>query len=295
MKRIILTKSKIFLILCLAVIGGIFWAWLFEARWDRGEIASFLWQIWVIVLLIISIILISVFWRSKGIKVTGFFILFFVLGFWRWEIAQPKITEEHIAYYNDQEAITFVGVISREPDVRDENVKLTVSCRGDQKGKHTGSSLPVWLLESRESVQGRSHRIAPTTGKALITLPRYPEYYYGDELQITCKLKTPREYENFSYKNYLSRFGIYSVCYPEEEDIKLLSRGKGNLILSSFLKLKGEAREVVNKILPEPQASLFVAIILGDKQKIPPEMRDDFSKIGISHIVAISGLQIART
>jgi len=232
------------------------------------------------------LIVISVFWEKKVAKIIGLSVLFFVFGFLRWEAGQAEITEEHIAFYNDQEEITFKGIVVREPDVRDKNTKLTVFCGDDRTGNHP----PTPRL--RRAGMGSPLHKGQTAGKILITVPRYPEYNYGDELEISCSLKTPKEYPDFSYKDYLSRFNIYSVCYPREEEIKFISSGNGSFVYSSILKLKGRAKRVVEQILPEPQSSLLSAITLGVKRGIPEEIRDDFSKAGLSHIVAISGLHI---
>ncbi len=268
------SKSKIFLLLCLSIIGGIFFGWLAGSK--EEVLGSDFKIITITALAVAAFIVLGVFWERRAAKIIGLSVLFFVFGFLRWEAGQIEITEEHIAFYNDQEEITFRGVVVREPDVRDKNTKLTVSCRGEPRLRQ-GFGGQAWLAR---------------TGKVLVTVPRYPEYNYGDELEITCQLKIPKEYPDFSYKDYLSRFNIYSVCYPKEAEIKLVSSGNGSFVYSSILKLKGRAKRVVEQILPEPQSSLLAAITLGAKRGIPEEIRDDFSKAGLSHIVAISGLHI---
>jgi hypothetical protein len=42
-------------------------------------------------------------------------------------------------------------------------------------------------------------------GLALVRAPRYPPYLYGDDLQIEGELKTPPEFEDFSYRYYQSQ------------------------------------------------------------------------------------------
>lgn len=212
--------------------------------------------------LVLAVILISIGWSSRLSKTIGFFILFFVFGFWRSELATPKITEQHLASHNDQAPLTFIAKVAREPDERERETKLT--------------------LKAQEEGQG----------KVLVTVPRYPEYHYGDILKVTCALVTPKEYEDFSYKDYLSRFGIYSICFPREGGVALVSADQGNPVYAAILKLKNRGKETINTILPEPQASLLAAIILGVKRGIPEEIRTQFSQTGISHIIAISGMHI---
>ncbi|PJF20557.1 MAG: hypothetical protein CUN56_15565, partial [Phototrophicales bacterium] len=44
--------------------------------------------------------------------------------------------------------------------------------------------------------------------------------------------------------------------------------------------------------LPEPQAGLLTGILLGNERGISPQLVDDFSRVGASHIIAISGFNM---
>jgi competence protein ComEC len=48
----------------------------------------------------------------------------------------------------------------------------------------------------------------------------------------------------------------------------------------------------INFSLSEPEASLANAIFLGYKKNLPSDLQDNFSKVGISHVMAISGMHI---
>lgn len=241
---------------CLSIIGGIFVGGLIQDL--SGDIICII----LIGLAVLGIIITSVFWSERLGKIIGLAILFFVLGVWRFEMSAPEINAAHIAYYNNQEEMSFLGIVNKEPDARDINTKLTVEAVGNYQGK------------------------------ILVTVLNYPQYHYGDKLKITCKLQTPKEEEDFSYKNYLSLFGIYSVCYPKEGGVQLLSFNNGNFIYAAILKLKAETSNVISKILPEPQASLLAGLTLGVRGNFPQKVLDDFSRVGITHIIAVSGFNI---
>ncbi len=122
----------------------------------------------------------------------------------------------------------------------------------------------------------------------------YPKYNYGDELKIKCKLQAPEEFNGFAYDRYLARYDIYSVCYYS--DIVVLNKNKINsikfILYNNILKLKNRFRKSINFGLSEPQASLAKAIVIGDKKGISDDLREQFSRAGISHIMAISGMHI---
>lgn len=273
-----LTPSKIFLLFCLAIIGGIFGGWLL-GRWGREPKI-----ILIIICAVIALVLISVFWEKKGIKIIGFVILLFVLGIVRWEISEVKITPQHIAFHNSKGETTFNGRVIEEPDSREKSTKLTIA------------------VQSREENMP-SHQRFECGGKVLVTTSHYPLYHYGDQLKISCKLQAPEKFEGFDYPQYLSRFNIYSVCFAGSHQIKKMGDGEGNWfyphtkafgvrVYSILLKTKERVEKTISQILPEPQASLLAAIILGIKQGISQDLRDDFGKVGIAHIIAISGLHI---
>ncbi len=121
----------------------------------------------------------------------------------------------------------------------------------------------------------------------------YPKYEYGDKLKINCELITPEKFNGFSYDRYLARYNIYSVCYYPS-----LSRETGqgldskDLIYKKIFSFKHLLQDKINSSLNEPEASLASAIFLGYKKNLPADLQDGFSKVGISHIVAISGMHI---
>ncbi|GAH71595.1 unnamed protein product, partial [marine sediment metagenome] len=129
------------------------------------------------------------------------------------------------------------------------------------------------------------------SGTALLFVPRYPTYNYGDRLMVTGELKTPPQLDDFDYKDYLFHQGIYStMLYPE---IEILETGKGSKPLEWVYSVRNRLSQTLAQVLPEPQASLAQGIILGNRGNIPSPLKDDFSHTGTAHLLAISGLHLA--
>lgn len=205
--------------------------------------------------------------RGNPRQIIGLMIIFFSLGIFRYQVSIPKSTPDKIWFYNEQK-ITFVGIVTKEPDERINGVKYTMESK--------------WHIAN-----GKSQKVK---GKVLVTTLLYPKFEYGDKLQVTCRLKAPEPFKGFDYDRYLARYDVYSVCYYPE--IKFISKDEGNYILSKILSFKSKLKSKVNKNLPEPQASLFNAIILGSRRGIPQELYDKFAAAGAAHLIAISGLHI---
>jgi len=259
-----MTASKIFLYLCLSFIGGIFISSMLRPEpiinYGLGRA-----QIFVLGFLILGLILISVFWKYKKFVVIGFCLLFLVAGIWRHQIAELGIMNNELRRLNDlDQEITLIGIVFREPDIREKNTKLTIQ------------------PEKME-------------GKILVTTNRYPEYQYGDKLKITGKLLTPLEFEDFNYKEYLAKDEIYSVIYwPEIEILDRENyRSPASIIYAKTLSFKNKLRGSIYQNLSPPQSSILGAVILGDKSRISQEWKERLNYAGVRHLTAISGMHVA--
>ncbi len=216
----------------------------------------------------------ALWWQERRVRLGAACALFVLLGWGRFQLVQPVVDERALAAYNDQGRLTVQGVVTGEPDSRDTYTNLRIS---------------VSRLKLADDADWRE-----VHGDLLVRAPRYPAYAYGDALEITGHIQTPPELEDFSYKEYLARQGIGSIIYRPR--IAFLSGGHGGLLYylyAPLYALKSQAQATIEAILPEPQASLLAGILLGVRAAIPSDLMADFSTTGTSHIVAISGFNIA--
>jgi len=181
----------------------------------------------------------------------------------------PPADEYSLRFYNDTGIVEIQGMVVEEPDIRDRYCLLTFSA-------------------SETIVNGEKEEVS---GTALIRMPRYPTYHYGDVLKVSGELETPPQFEDFDYKSYLSRQGIYSVIYYP--GVEVLDRGQGFKPLQLIYSLRERLSASLARALPEPQGSLAQAILLGLRGNIPDSLYAAFSRTGTAHLLAISGLHIS--
>lgn len=117
---------------------------------------------------------------------------------------------------------------------------------------------------------------------------------YGDKIYVKGEFQKPqgrRNYGGYDYSQYLRTLKIYGTL--KSNDIKVVEKNKGNLVLSFanniFLKIK----ENINKIMEEKYASIFKGIMLGDTSEIEENIQENFKTSNMSHILAVSGMHIA--
>jgi len=207
--------------------------------------------------------------HKKHLLLAGFCLFALLGGSLRFQSSLPVVDEHHLQFYNNQEVVEIKGIVCNAPEIKDKNSVFQLS---------------AYELEINGAKKGIS-------GKALVQVPRYHEYHYGDTLKVTGKLETPQQFDDFDYKSYLARQGIYSIIYyPETET---LDTGKGSKPLAWIYSLRNRFSQSLSLALPEPQGSLAQGIFLGLRSNIPYSLRQAFSRTGTAHLLAISGLHLS--
>ena len=192
------------------------------------------------------------------------------LGGARYLHAQPDFDENHVVSYLDQRDITLVGTIIDEPDIRDRQINYRVRPE---------------LLILRDGTEIEAE------GDLLVQTPRFPVLDYGSTIEISGNLDTPFENQEFSYKDYLNRQGIYGVVsWPRILDV---TPDQGRPFYHTLFRVKTSAFDTLNRLVPAPESGLLTGILLGYDHTLPPDIVDDFRATGITHIVVISGFNIA--
>jgi competence protein ComEC len=208
--------------------------------------------------------------REPGPRLAALCALALLAGAARLVWATPHFGPDDLAYYNDSGQVRLVGVVADEPDVRDtyQNLRLrSESLTIDQVG--------VGLVPTpvAGSTPGAGTRPAPTAdarpveGLVLVRVPRYPAHAYGERLSVTGELETPPIFEDFSYKDYLARQGVYSMV--RRPWVELIETGQGSPFWAGLYAFKARAGETIAQTLPEPYAALLTGILLGVETGIP--------------------------
>jgi competence protein ComEC len=205
--------------------------------------------------------------HKKLIILSGLGIVLFVTAAAYSYSSLNVVNEKQVHFYNDR-VVEIEGKLVRDPDVRDTATHLTLSA----------SSIRL------------DGKWRDAEGTVLLFVPRYPDYNYGDILRVSGELRTPPQLGDFDYRGYLAHQGIYAtMSYPE---IEVLAMGQGFSPLAWVYSLRARLAQNLAQVLPEPPASLAQGVILGIRANIPQDIKDDFSRSGTAHLLAISGLHL---
>jgi len=151
-----------------------------------------------------------------------------------------------------------------------------------------GTSQQVVLDEVAAQVEGDAHALR---GRLLATLPRAVSLAVGRRVVLTAAIEAPAAFDGFDYPAYLARQGIGGLVRAREA--RVLDgpprAGPAEIAAAARNWLLGG----LNEMIPEPEAALGAGILLGVRSSIAPEVADAFAIAGLTHVVAISGWNIA--
>ncbi|OPL15171.1 MAG: hypothetical protein AVO39_01855 [delta proteobacterium MLS_D] len=137
----------------------------------------------------------------------------------------------------------------------------------------------------------------PLRGTVLLTARNIPDTFrYGDYIRFTARLKKPKNFNNpggFDYESYLRRRHVpLTTSVSRPIDIVILRRGGGNPVTATIETLRSRVRNLIADATHPPLRELLGALVLGEKERIHPDIREQFNRAGVSHLLAISGFHI---
>jgi len=219
---------------------------------------------------IISLIFLFIARKSK--KIIFLFLAFLFLAGWRYALLYPQDLRGRIENYYGQD-FKILGQVISEPDTSNDKQKIKLK-------------VFYGLTENNKYFK--------LQGQVLIITNKYPSYYYGDLLRIEGECSNPGFIDDFNYSLYLKRYGLTAVFYyPIIEETDLLLVDKKNYFKVFIYKLRNKLTDQFDYYLSINSSSFIKAMMLNDKSSLSSEIKTEFSKTGLSHIIAISGLHIS--
>ena len=208
---------------------------------------------------------------ALSVSLIALFIFSFGLGVFRFDLADAP--PDQLIESNVGRNVAVEGIIDEDPDYRENNVHFVLNAE------------KIILPEKETAV----------SGKILLLASLYPEFKYGDKIRAEGLLQKPKNFagedgRDFDYISYLRKDGInFEIFSPK---INFLSGGNGNILKSGLFSLKNSFMENLRKFIPEPEVSLLGGLVVGAKSSLGKELLEDFRKVGLIHVVVLSGYNI---
>ncbi|MCK4635813.1 MAG: ComEC/Rec2 family competence protein [Candidatus Moranbacteria bacterium] len=193
------------------------------------------------------------FYRNVYFSLVILLLIFFIIGFWRGNQVINKTNELSLINTEIQGEVKVVDVPVRK----------------------SYYSLIIVKFQNPEI-------------KVLVKAPRHSNLIYGDTLNLKCNLTVSEKFDDFDYRMYLATKHISYICdQPEFEKIN-----HEKTILSTLADWRMEMENNINALIPAPQAALANGLIFGGDDRLSNDLKNDFSRTGMTHIVAVSGYNV---
>lgn len=159
--------------------------------------------------------------------------------------------------------VVLEGIVFDEPDVRETNTKLIIELQEGQR--------------------------------VLVQASAYIEARYGDVVEVSGELARPENFSSengtvFDYVAYLAKDDVHYLLTWAH--VKITGQGAGNPLTAALYSIKAKYVRALGTIIPEPEAGLAAGITVGSKQALGGELLDVFRRVGLIHIVVLSGFNI---
>lgn len=214
---------------------------------------------------------------SDYLKTTFLVLALAGIGAVRYELSSGHFPLHHISQFSGRsEPIAFTGVITRYPEVRAKRIHLVV----EVESVNTGST-PV-----------------ATEGKILLSVrDRKTDLQYGDRIRSKARIRKARDQRNpgeFDYRAYLQAQGIFGVVSLKSgAEIELLSTGGGNwFVREVVVPAKIYLDHFISSAFPPAEAALLRGLVIGERGEVAADVKEAFAKLGVIHILAVSGLHV---
>jgi competence protein ComEC len=143
---------------------------------------------------------------------------------------------------------------------------------------------------NREGEQPAVVRIEGVGGTAGLlvaaTLPRYPAVEPGQRIVVDGALEAPPD---GPYGAYLARIGVAGTIHARTLSVEGSAEGPS----VALERLRRGAGDALAAAIPEPEAGLAAGIVVGLRDRVDRDLAAAFTTVGASHVVAISGWNIA--
>ncbi|MBR6766583.1 MAG: DNA internalization-related competence protein ComEC/Rec2, partial [Clostridia bacterium] len=190
------------------------------------------------------------------------------LGILRMELAVPVVPASETRY-----SVNMSGTVLSDPYIKSDTGRLIFLFRTDTvDGVSEDSTIRLYLRGEPDALNAIE---------------------YGQTLSVTGHIWAPDAISNpdqFDFGAYLSENGMSAYGTAKIEDISILSckRDFNSVVIGIRSALSGR----IDRLFPD-NAAIVKALVLADRSEIEDDIRDSFSKTGVTHLICISGMHVS--
>lgn len=156
-----------------------------------------------------------------------------------------------------------------------------------------------WQFELATRQIANKRKTYDVCGKVKVTgRGDWPGGEIGDRVVFRGRLRSIRNFSNpggFDYKRFMELKGIRARVYASAHSLKIVSKTRSGSVHHRILGMRNRLTSRMDAVLQaysSDSLSVLKALTLGDRSGISSTLRTAFSRAGVGHVLAISGLHV---
>ncbi len=172
--------------------------------------------------------------------------------------------------------------------------------------------FPDWLLLRTPDLQQLEGTVVsyPSFGASSVTFTFQPDVlpgrlrvawyhddpplglvHYGERLGISGRAELPEPFDGFDYPGYLARQSIFATMNVDADGLSIVAVAKGSVFRWGD-RLRQTILERFDRWMGPDGSAMARSLLFGDRGALPDEIEDAFSRTGLMHLLAVSGLHL---
>jgi len=117
----------------------------------------------------------------------------------------------------------------------------------------------------------------------------------GDKVDVAAEwrdISSPRNPGEFDFQKYYKQQNIWAKAFLKENEVATVTINEEFSFSSTIYNLRINIRDLFNKTVGGDAGKLMSALILGLREEVPGDIKQDFVDTGVIHVLAVSGLHV---
>ena len=121
--------------------------------------------------------------------------------------------------------------------------------------------------------------------------PSFGLVHYRDRVRVVGSAERPEPFDGFDYAAYLARQGVFATMTVGEDGLER-TNGEDGSILRSGDRLRQAILARFDGWLAIEESAMARSLLFGDRSALPEGIEEAFSRTGLMHLLAVSGLHL---